>query len=109
MVQVPLPAVVQPSAGSVTMSAAVRVPPTVGLSLKRVNAAPFKLAPRSSTFLMVMDPQLVMSTTSGATKSFRAEVKVSEERLLRKADPKVVHPLVPRIADRRIEASPKVL
>jgi hypothetical protein len=49
-----------------------------------------------------------MFTASGATKSFSAELKVSEERLLRYAEPKVVHPLVPRIAERRIEASPKV-
>jgi hypothetical protein len=53
------------------------------LSTYRVNTAPASGLPRSSTLCTRTEPQLLMSTGTGGTKSFNAAVNESDERLFR--------------------------
>src|SRR5438128_8929797 len=71
------------------------------------------LIPRGSVCLMIwISPQLLTCTGSGATKSLTSAEKELEERLFRKALPKVSHGPVVDVntpaAVRLIAASPKV-
>ena len=79
-------------AGSTARSSAPGEPPIGASSVRRSNSAPASDAGGSaSSCLSVHVPQSEKFVSSGAMKSFRAAVKLSEDRHLRYADPKATH------------------
>src|SRR5262245_22240853 len=107
IVQVPVASVVQVL--PVVVSSGPGAAPSSGaLSVNRVNVAPARAAPVSSCLTMLIEPQLVMLTATGGTKSFSAAVNESDERHFRYADPNEVQLPGGNSVDSRSCASPKV-
>ncbi len=78
------------------------------MSAYRLNTAPASAPPASSCLWMLIEPQLLMFTATGGTKSLRADVNESDERLLRYAEPNDWQTLGLKSDDRRSCASPNV-